>query len=274
MSLSKKKLLKAFNNCVQKKQLRCLGCGGDSFRATKDKYILTCCWSKCRKNVSLLSKTLFHHMRLPLYKILRIIRMWCCKVQGRAISELLGVNKNTVSRIIKEMGELIVTNYNRSVEKIGGPGVVVEIDESKFGKVKYHRGHRVEGVWVFGMVERTPERRIVFVQVDDRKRETLESLLERYVHKESVIYSDCWRAYSHLSSIFAGHSTVNHSVTFVNRETGTHTNTIEGNWAGVKEQVSPVHRTKRYVDLYLVRFVLKRNYKKKMFKKVIKLLLD
>ncbi|KAG0762316.1 hypothetical protein G6F22_018679 [Rhizopus arrhizus] len=27
------------------------------------------------------------------------------------------------------------------------------LNESKFGKRKNHRGHRVEGIWVFGMVE-------------------------------------------------------------------------------------------------------------------------
>ena len=35
-------------------------------------------------------------------------------------------------------------------EQIGGNGVEVEIDDSKFGKCKYYRGHRVEGQWVFG----------------------------------------------------------------------------------------------------------------------------
>ncbi|KAM0688071.1 Phosphotyrosine-binding domain [Conglomerata obtusa] len=37
---------------------------------------------------------------------------------------------------------------------VGGPGIIVEIDESKFGRSKYHRGHAVEGVWIVGMVER------------------------------------------------------------------------------------------------------------------------
>lgn len=32
--------------------------------------------------------------------------------------------------------------------------MVVEIDESKFGKVKYHMEHRVEEVWVFEIVEK------------------------------------------------------------------------------------------------------------------------
>ncbi len=43
---------------------------------------------------------------------------------------------------------------NKAQTMIGGKNIVVEIDESKFGKRKYHRGHRVEGVWVLGMVER------------------------------------------------------------------------------------------------------------------------
>jgi len=38
-------------------------------------------------------------------------------------------------------------------EKLGGSGKIVEIDESKIGKRKYHRGQVVEGQWVFGGIE-------------------------------------------------------------------------------------------------------------------------
>jgi hypothetical protein len=39
-------------------------------------------------------------------------------------------------------------------EMLGGEGLIVEVDEAKFGKRKFHRDRRVDGVWVFGVVER------------------------------------------------------------------------------------------------------------------------
>ena len=43
-------------------------------------------------------------------------------------------------------------------EQIGGDGVIVETDESKFGKRKYNRGCRVDGCWVFGGIERVAKK--------------------------------------------------------------------------------------------------------------------
>ena len=31
---------------------------------------------------------------------------------------------------------------------IVGENIIVEVDESKLGKRKYNRGHKIEGVWV------------------------------------------------------------------------------------------------------------------------------
>ncbi|KCZ76867.1 hypothetical protein H311_02129 [Anncaliia algerae PRA109] len=72
--------------------------------------------------------------------------MWSSKVRITAIAELLSISKKSVSRFITKMGKKIVNQYYNEQRIIGGPGVIVEIDESKFGKVKYNRGHRVEGV--------------------------------------------------------------------------------------------------------------------------------
>jgi hypothetical protein len=54
-----------------------------------------------------------------------------------------------------------------SSHKIGGPNKIVEIDESKFGRRKYNRGHPVTGHCVFGGVERESGRTF-FVPVPDR----------------------------------------------------------------------------------------------------------
>ena len=50
--------------------------------------------------------------------------------------------------------DLISSSFETTSEKIGRDGIIVEIDESKFGKVKHHRGHRVEGVSVAGGVKK------------------------------------------------------------------------------------------------------------------------
>ena len=49
--------------------------------------------------------------------------------------------------------------------RIGGLGIIVEVDESKFGHRKYNRGFPVEGRWVIGGVERTNEARMFAVGV-------------------------------------------------------------------------------------------------------------
>ena len=65
--------------------------------------------------------------------------------------------------------------------QIGGENVIVEIDESKFGKRKYHRGHHVEGAWVIGGVERPVERRVFAEIVEKRDAATLVDVVRRRV---------------------------------------------------------------------------------------------
>ena len=51
-----------------------------------------------------------------------------------------------MGKVIKKLHTKIKQSYDASERVIGGPGIVIEIDESKFGKVKYHRGHKVDEV--------------------------------------------------------------------------------------------------------------------------------
>jgi len=117
--------------------------------------------------------------------------------------------------------------------KIGGPNKNVEIDESKFGRRKYRRGHPVKGQWVFGGVERESGNTFL-VPVPDRTSDTLMSIIRDWIEPGTTVISDSWAAYRNLGQQGYTHRTVNHSIHFVDPTIGAHTNTIESTWRSVK----------------------------------------
>jgi hypothetical protein len=119
--------------------------------------------------------------------------------------------------------------------------LAVEIDESKFGRRKYNRGHPVEGCWVFGGVERTPERRCFAVPVLRRDAATLIPLIRRFIRPGSTIISDLCGAYNFIPNDYQ-RLTVNHSLHFVDPITLAHTNHIEATWNSMKRRISTRNR--------------------------------
>jgi hypothetical protein len=71
-------------------------------------------------------------------------------------------------------------------EKIGGPNKTVVIDESKFGRRKYHRGHAVKGQWVFGGVERGSGRTFL-VPVPERTADTLTTIIPAWIEPGTTV---------------------------------------------------------------------------------------
>ena len=78
---------------------------------------------------------------------------------------------------------------DESKTMIGGPGVEVEVDESKFVKPKYHRGHRVGTKdWVLGGIEKLTrpnelKKRYFMVIVEDHIRATIEPIFRQYIQE-------------------------------------------------------------------------------------------
>ena len=102
---------------------------------------------------------------------------------------------------------------------------------------------------MFEGVERTPQKRMFAMVVPDRTAATLLSAIRRHIHPESIIYSDMWRGYVGINSrIGMTHRTVNHSRNFRDPTTGTHTNTIEGIWNGLKIGIPIRSRTESLLD--------------------------
>ena len=106
-----------------------------------------------------------------------------------------------------------------SYVKIGGPNKTVEIDESKFGWRKYHRGHPIKSQWVFGGVERESGETFL-VPVPDRTADTLMTIIRDWIKPRTTVISDSWAAYRNLGSHGYTHHTVNHSIQLVNPHNG------------------------------------------------------
>ena len=156
------------------------------------------------------------------------IKLMMENIKFKTISSLLKYSKQHLRSIVKKINSKAKASIESSSMCVGGPGIIVEIDESKFGKRKYNRGHRVEGVWVLGLVERTVERKILFVLVKNRKKETLTTIIRQFVYPGSIVYTDCWKGYTEIHKYYE-HHTVNHSIGFKDPISGIHTNTIEEN---------------------------------------------
>jgi transposase-like protein len=142
---------------------------------------------------------------------------------------------------------------------IGGVGKVVEVDESKFGRRKYHRGRYVKGQWVFGGVE-SGSGRTFLVTVNDRSTETLIGLIKKWIRPGTTVITDCWAAYHSPPDEGYTHLSVNHSITFVNESTGAHTNTIESTWKHVKATMNPYNRKVSY-EYLVADYVFRRKCK-------------
>ncbi|KAJ8651351.1 hypothetical protein O0I10_013142 [Lichtheimia ornata] len=155
-----------------------------------------------------------------------------------------------------------------------GNRIIVEVDEFKFGKRKSHKGHRVEGVWVVGGVERTPERKIFVTTVEDRKKDTLHLILSNYIKEDSEIRTDCWKGYNGLARIPSKryrHEIVNHAKEF-KTAAGVHTNTIDGTWNGIKSIIKARHRTAPIMKYRLVEFIFRRKHAGNLWGGIIKAL--
>ena len=129
----------------------------------------------------------------------------------------------------------------------------MQIDESKFGKRKYHRGHHVEGQWVFGGIEQDSGK-CFLMAVDRRDEETLLPIIQKWIEPGTIIVSDCWKAYCNLEKHGYVHRTVNHSKEFVN-ENGDNTNKIEGHWRQAKCKLPKFGVRKHLFSTYLAEFL-------------------
>ena len=195
--------------------------------------------SPCRKFKNIRAESVLAGQKLSFPVFLALLFYMSVKsLTNIAIAQMTGLSENTVSdwRIFlhTRVADWMVANYS----PIGGPGVIVELDEAKFSKQKYNKEVYREGQWVLGGVDRdTGKCFLLPCPNNKRDADTLLPLISRWILPGSVVYTDEWAAYNELTAAGYTHHSVNHSIQFVDPATGVNTNTQEGMWAHVKKTV-------------------------------------
>jgi hypothetical protein len=114
-----------------------------------DKYRWMCGKGKrgqrCNATRSLRHSSWFTRSKLNLVEIVILTHDIIQKVPSKSIQQKLQIEEHTACDWFHFCGEVVLDFIENNSEMIGGEGKVVEVDESKFGKRKYHRCHCVKG---------------------------------------------------------------------------------------------------------------------------------
>ena len=112
---------------------------------------------------------------------------------------------------------------------------------------------------MFGMVDTSQLPALGYMQiVNTRNAATLLPIINNHVAPGTIIHSDEWAAYNCTGSLsnVSSHSTVNHSVMFVDPATETHTQNVESYWNRCKTKLKRIkgcveHQIPSYLDEFM-----------------------
>ncbi|KFD61384.1 hypothetical protein M514_11742 [Trichuris suis] len=184
-------------------------------------------------------------------KVIMFIYLWsndfeaskfCSKEFGTNVAPSVGANNSSADLI--ELDKKCAVAWRKRLPDvaadhpcvIGGPGHIVEVDETLFSKKKSHRGREYPRQWVFGGVCRETGESFL-VPVADRSSRTLIPLIRHYIRPGTKVISDCWRGNRRLSREDYTQLRVNHSINFLHPDDPeVHTQSVESLWAQVKRR--------------------------------------
>ncbi|XP_032666839.1 uncharacterized protein LOC116842158 [Odontomachus brunneus] len=170
----------------------------------------------------------------------------------------LSISSHTAVDWINFCRELLAQWISNGEKQLGGPNIIVEIDEAKFGRRKYHRG-RIISQWLFGAIERDTGR-LFILPVNQRSSDVLIPIIRHRIAPGNIIHSDCWRAYNSLCNYSYIHNKVNHKENFVDPQTGVYTQNIERLWRDMRGGIPRYGIREKHYMYYIAEFVFKRKY--------------
>ena len=183
--------------------------------------------------------TFFENSQLSFKNIEELLFCWAFKEPVAHASVLIGLSTPTIIQWYSYFRDVCSHWLLKNPYTIGGPGQVVEIDESLVARRKANVGRLVPERWVFGGVERATNRGFL-VEVLDRTADILLRCIRENIAPGTIIHSDGFSSYNNVVNIPVvpryQHLVFIHQYNFVDPITGACTNKVENYWKNAKRR--------------------------------------
>jgi transposase-like protein len=220
---------------------------------------------ECRKQFTVKVGTVFEDSHVPMNLWLQAMYLLCSSKKGissNQLSRTLGVTLKTawfMSHRIREAMRVV------GVAPMGGPDVVIEVDETVIGRrqgiggksVRKARAGFAHKNVVMTLVQRDGIARSF--HIDGVRAEDVVPVMENNIARESAIMTDELRSYTEVGQKFASHETVTHSKDEYVRYTKDRvitTNTVEGYFSIFKRGMKGIyqHCSEKHLHRYLAEY--------------------
>ncbi|MGL5706783.1 MAG: transposase [Aeromonas sp.] len=273
--LMQKGILKSFKTCpccgLFEKLVR--------YKRNKDGFAWRCMTASCfnyKKYSSIRRNSFLSDLTITMKQFILVLWKWSRDATQTDIITELSISRETINKILTKLRCNIRRFFDANPIRLGGPGIICQIDESLFRhKPKYHVGRYPSNEkWVFGIADTSYTPAKVFLQlVPNRQADTLLPIISQVCRDGTIIVSDQWRAYFNIADLGFEHSTVNHSYNFVDPASLRHTQNIESYWNKAK------FRAKKMMGIsgdsiseYLIEWMFKECYVCADFEKILEII--
>jgi transposase-like protein len=215
----------------------------------------------CREQFTVTVGTVFERSKIPLSKWLAALFLMVASKKGvsaHQVHRMLGISYKSTWFMMHRLREAM---RQGDLAPMGGPGSIVEIDETFIGRkpdMPIERGTNHKHV-VLTLVERGGSARSF--HVDGVKKEDVLPIIRANLDRETHVMTDEAKRYAQLGDEFAKHDAIDHSreeYGYTDRKTGVNinTNTIEGYYSIFKRGMKGVyqHCSEKHLHRHLAEF--------------------
>ncbi|XP_065320610.1 uncharacterized protein LOC135928171 [Gordionus sp. m RMFG-2023] len=236
-------------------------CCNSVMRVEKNNKSLRYRCSRSRRSYSIWKDSIFEGIH-DVGKFLRVVYLYISRYKILTASKELDYDKKAISRWFKKFRKVCGFHIASNHSKIGGPGHVIEIDETHVWKRKYNSGRHLtsEAIWIIGGICRETNE-IFLSATTTRDQDTTYRVVKDNVMQDSTIMTDSWLGYNRLESSNYFHYRINHSQNFVDpNDRSIHTQKVERLWRDLKANYKR-HGDRDNIHEYLLEYRYFRKYR-------------